>query len=115
MSSTDKPLTLKDVQKHILVAIIVAVITGIVSGIGTGVGVYYKTVDKVDEHTTVIADLTKNVGDLTKMVNDLKTETAVASVSPGNLQKQIDEVKQSVSKLNDKTDKIYDLLLQRQK
>lgn len=115
MSAAEKPLSLKDVQKHILVAIIVAVATGIVSGIGTGVGVYYKTVDKVDEHTVIISKLTKNVEDLTVVVNNLKTETAVVSVSPANLQKQIDELKDGMKEMNGKMDKMYELMLQSRK
>ena len=111
-TTATKPLTLRDAQRHIFIAILVAVTTGIVSGIGTGIGVYYKTVDKVDEHTVVIGKLTNNVDVLTVVVNDLKTQTAVMSTSPINQQKQIDEVKQGMQKLDDKMDKIYDLLLE---
>lgn len=114
-TSATKPLTLKDLQRHLYIAIIIALGTGVVSGIGTGVGVYYKTVDKVDEHTVVISKLTQNVDALTGIVNDLKTQTAVVSTSPANLQKQIDDLKRSMEKIDDKTEKIYDLMLQGRK
>lgn len=109
--STSSPLTLRVVQKHLFLAIIIALGTGIVSGVGTGIGVYYKAIDKIDEHSVVISRLTDNLGAITAIVNDLKTQTAVASTSPVNLQKQIDELKRSVEKIDDKTDKIYDLML----
>lgn len=109
-TTTTKQLTLKDLQKHIFVAILVAVTTGIVAGIGTGIGVYYKTVDKVDEHTTVISKLTTNVDNLTVVVNDLKTQSAVASVSPAYQQKQIDGLSSKMDKLDDKLDKIQESL-----
>lgn len=112
-TTSTTPLTLQDVQKHIYKAILVAVITGIIAGIGTGIGVYFKTVDKVDEHTVVISKLTENVGVITLMVNDLKTQTAVEATAPVNQQKQIDEVKRGMEKLETKIDKIYDLILTR--
>jgi peptidoglycan hydrolase CwlO-like protein len=104
------PLTLKAFQKHIYVAITVALCTGIVSGIGTGVGVYYKTIDKVQEHTEVITKLTSNVDDVTRVVQDLKTQAAVASVSPAYQQKQIDGLSAKMDKLDDKLDKIQESL-----
>jgi peptidoglycan hydrolase CwlO-like protein len=104
------PLTLKDVQKHIFIAILVAVTTGIIAGVGTGIGVYYKTVDKVEEHTSIISKLTDNVNTITVMVNDLKTQTAVASISPAYQQKQIDGLSAKMDKLDDKLDKIQESL-----
>ncbi len=114
-STNQSPLTLRDVQKHIFKAIIIAAITGIGAGVGTGIGVYFRTVDKVDEHTAVISKLTQNVDNITVMVNNLKTQSAVEATAPVNQQKQLDDVKQRMDKLETKIDKIYDLMLSRGK
>jgi peptidoglycan hydrolase CwlO-like protein len=115
METPTPSLTLKSFQKHIYIAIAVALGGGIVSGIGTGVTVYYKTINKIEEHTEVITKLTNNVDAITFMVNELKTKTAVEATAPVNQQKQIDEVKRGMEKLEMKIDKIYDLMLTRGK
>jgi peptidoglycan hydrolase CwlO-like protein len=104
------PLSLKAFQKHIYIAIAVALGTGIVSGIGTGVGVYYNTKSTLSEHTEVITKLTTNVEAITTMVNELKTQAAVASISPAYQQKQIDGLSAKMDKLDDKLDKIQESL-----
>jgi peptidoglycan hydrolase CwlO-like protein len=102
-----KGITLKDVQKHIILTIIAAII----SGVGAGIGFYYRTTSKIDEHTQIIEKLTQNVDALTKMVDEMKTDAAIASTSPANQQKQIDDVKRGMDKLETKIDRIYDLML----
>ncbi len=106
-----KNLTLKDAQKHIITTTISAVIGAILSGIIIAAGFYYKTTIKIDEHSVSIEKLTKSLDDVAIVISDLKTDQAVSATSPLNQQREIDEIKKSVDKLDSKVDKIYDLLL----
>lgn len=110
-----QPLTLKEAQKHIILTIISAVIGIILSSVITGVGIYYKTIDKIEEHSVSIEKITKNLDDISVIIGDLKTKQAVSQSLPVEQQRQIDDIKKSVDKLDGKVDKIYDLLLVKNK
>jgi uncharacterized membrane protein YciS (DUF1049 family) len=106
-----KNLTLKDAQKHIITTTISAVIGAILSGIIIAAGFYYKTTIKIDEHSVSIEKLTKSLDDVAVVISDLKTKQAISQSFPIEQQRQIDDIKKSVDKLDGKVDKIYDALL----
>lgn len=111
--SESKNLTLKEAQKHIITSTISAVIGAVLSGIIIAAGFYYKTTIKIDEHSVSIEKLTKSLDDVAIVISDLKTDQAIFATSPLNQQREIDDIKKSVDKLDVKVDKIYDLLLKK--
>lgn len=110
-TTSEVPLTLKSVQKHIVLTIVGCLILAIGTAFVTSVGFYYKTNNDVNnltvattENTQGIKDLNTTIDKLADKVTDGQTPTSINSLEVRNLKERMD-------KFDVKLDAIYNLLL----
>ncbi len=101
-TSKDDPLTLRSLQKHIILIIIgsltVACITAFTTVYSTKSDV--QELKKVTSETSVsVKDLTINVNDLSKKVEQCATPTAVNQAEVNNLKQDVRDLKNDVGKI----------------
>lgn len=97
-------------RKTTIVSNILSIVVALVVAMGVGYGFYYNTTATLENHSTDIKEIKEDVHVMTDHINEMDVFKGVSIVEIETLEDQVEDVETSINKMDDKLDRIIQIM-----